>query len=151
MTASNIPPTASRTSLAPEIQKLLNDHRTLYLGGEEDFHAERRHHIEVFGLHALPRDKIRPIGEIEFTAIRGPHWTIPLGVLCPRSAPKSGNDQAALIYFHGGGYTVGFVDDFEIGLRLLAEESGVQVYAAEYRPSARVSVSHAARRVCCHY
>lgn len=31
-----------------------------------------------------------------------------------------------LIYFHGGGYTVGSVDEFENGLRNLAELSGVQ-------------------------
>ena len=38
-----------------------------------------------------------------------------------------------MIYFHGGGYTVGTVDEFENGCRLLAEESSVQVYAVEYR------------------
>jgi acetyl esterase/lipase len=45
---------------------------------------------------------------------------------------KSG-DAAALIYFYGGGYTIGTVDEFENGLRVLAEESGAQVYAVEYR------------------
>jgi acetyl esterase/lipase len=33
-----------------------------------------------------------------------------------------------LIYFHGGGYTVGSVDEFENALRLVAEQSGCQVY-----------------------
>lgn len=37
-----------------------------------------------------------------------------------------------MIYFHGGGYTVGSVDEFENGLRIVAEESGVQVYGVEY-------------------
>lgn len=133
MTSSNIPTTGTRTSLSPEIQKFLADNPSLHLGGEEDFHAERRHHLEVFGIHALPEGKINPIGEVEFTAIRGPHGTIPIRVLYPESAPKTGEDNAALIYFHGGGYTVGSVDEFENGLRLLAEESGVQVYAADYR------------------
>ena len=41
--------------------------------------------------------------------------------------------QAALIYFHDGGYTVGSVDEFENGLRLLAELSSVQIYAVEYK------------------
>jgi acetyl esterase/lipase len=47
--------------------------------------------------------------------------------------PASGEDErkngeaGALIYFHGGGYTVGSVDEFENGLRLLAEEAGVLV------------------------
>lgn len=38
-----------------------------------------------------------------------------------------------MIYFHGGGYTVGTVDEFENGLRIVAEESRCQVYAVEYR------------------
>jgi acetyl esterase/lipase len=48
--------------------------------------------------------------------------------------PKSGEerrkygDAGALIYFHGGGYTVGTVDEFENGLRIVAE-----VYAVECR------------------
>lgn len=133
MQTTNIPSVASRTSLSPEIQKFLNDHTGLHLGGEEDFHAERRHHLEVFGIHSLPRDKIHPIHEVEFTAIRGPHGTISLRVFYPQAAPRTGSNNAALIYFHGGGYTVGSVDEFENGLRLLAEQSGVQVYGVEYR------------------
>ena len=133
MSATQIPSTASRSSLSPEIQKFLHDNPELHLGGEEDFHAERRHHLEVFGIHAIPQDKIHSIGEVEFAAIRGPHGTIPIRVLYPKDAPRSGSGNAALIYFHGGGYTVGSVDEFENGLHLLAEESGCQIYAVDYR------------------
>lgn len=130
---STIPTTGTRTALSPEIQKFLADNPTLHLGGEEDFHGERAHHLKVFGFHNIPEDKRHPISEVEFTAIRGPHGTIPIRVFYPKEAPRSGKGNAALIYFHGGGYTVGSVDEFENGLRLLAEESGVQVYAVEYR------------------
>jgi acetyl esterase/lipase len=133
MTSKNIPNIAWRTTLAKEIEKFLHDYSDLHLGGEGDFHAERRHHLEVFGIHSLPEDKIHPIGEVEFTALRGPHGTIPIRVLYPKSAPRNGKDNAALIHFHGGGYTVGSVDEFENGLRLLAEEACVQIYAADYR------------------
>jgi acetyl esterase/lipase len=56
-------------------------------------------------------------------------------VFYPKSGQgkKDAGEAAALIYFHGGGYTVGTVDEFENGLRILAEESGCQVYAVEYR------------------
>ena len=53
--------------------------------------------------------------------------------------PSSGEDNCKsnkasdLIYFHGGGYTIGSVDEFENGLRMLAELSGVQIYAVEYK------------------
>ncbi|KAJ9621907.1 hypothetical protein H2203_006787 [Taxawa tesnikishii (nom. ined.)] len=130
-----IPTTGTRTQLHDSISKFLKDHPDLHLGGEGDFHAERLHHEKVFSIHNLPKDKVHPIGDVEFTALRGPHGTIPVRVLYPKSGEdKRKNGQAAaLIYFHGGGYTVGSVDEFENGLRLLAEESGVQVYAIEYR------------------
>jgi acetyl esterase/lipase len=38
-----------------------------------------------------------------------------------------------LICFHGGGYTIRTVDEFESGLRIPAEEAGCQVYAVEYK------------------
>ncbi|KAK3947305.1 Alpha/Beta hydrolase protein [Pseudoneurospora amorphoporcata] len=117
------------------IRDFLSAHPLLELGGQEHFTVERRRHQDVFGLHALPKDKIHPIDDVEFTAIRGPHGTIPIRVLYPASGKDSRNKgrAGALIYFHGGGYTVGSVDEFENGLRLVAEESGCQVYAVEYR------------------
>ena len=42
-------------------------------------------------------------------------------------------DVATLLYFHDGGYTVRTVDEVGNGLRILAEESDVHVYAVEYR------------------
>nr|POE56684.1 hypothetical protein CFP56_33656 [Quercus suber] len=111
--SKDIPITGSRTALNPDIQKFLADNQELYLGGEEDFHAERRHRLQVLGIHAIPHDKIHPISEVEFTTIRRPHGVIPIRVFYQHSAPHSGKHNAALIYFHGGGYTVGSVDEFE--------------------------------------
>jgi acetyl esterase/lipase len=58
----------------------------------------------------------------------------PIRVLYPKSGEerRKDGDAGALIYFHGGGYTVGTVDEFENGLRIVVDESGVQVYAVEY-------------------
>ena len=129
MAQSKIPTTGSRTQLTSSIKTFLKDHPNLHLGSEEDFHEERRKHLEVFGIHSIPKDKIHPIGEVEFTALRGPHGTIPVRVLHPKSGEgrRKKGEAGALIYFHGGGYTVGSVDEFENGLRLVAEESGCQV------------------------
>ncbi|KAH7026881.1 lipase/esterase [Macrophomina phaseolina] len=132
---SKIPKTASRTTLVPSIQSFLTSHPDLHLGGTDPYPQERAHHLRVFGIHAISKDKIHPIGSVEFTAIRGPHGTIPIRILYPSSGEtrKKEGKAGALVYFHGGGYTVGSVDEFENGLRLLAEEAGVQVYAVEYR------------------
>ncbi|OJJ30883.1 hypothetical protein ASPWEDRAFT_746495 [Aspergillus wentii DTO 134E9] len=129
-----IPQTATRSTLDPQIQNFLSDNPNLHLGGP-DFLRERQHHSQIFGFHTLRASLHAPIDRIEHTAIRGPHGTIPIRIFYPSSSRdrQRGRDSAALIYFHGGGYTVGTVDEFENGCRILAEESGVQVYAVEYR------------------
>lgn len=134
MSPSHIPKTGIRTALDPQIQTFLTHNSSLQLGGT-DFLTERKHHTQVFAFHNHPPILQASIHYAEFTAIRGPHGTIPIRVFYPRSGEKQKQtrDAAALIYFHGGGYTVGTVDEFENGLRILAEESGAQVYAVEYR------------------
>jgi acetyl esterase/lipase len=135
MSSSNFPTGGTRTTLNGNIKDFLSKNPELHLGGTGDFHDERAHHLKVFGFHSLPTSKQAPIDSVEFTAIRGPHGTIPIRVFYPKSGEekhKTG-DAGALIYFHGGGYTVGSVDEFENGLRIVAEESGAQVYAVEYR------------------
>lgn len=133
--SSKIPTTGSRGQLDSTIQAFLKKYPDLHLGSESDFHGERNHHAQVFSFHRIPTNAQHPIGQVEFTAIRGPHGTIPIRVFYPASGEtkRQSKDAAGLIYFHGGGYTVGSVDEFENGLRLLAELSGVQVYAVEYR------------------
>lgn len=137
--SSSIPTTGHRTTLHPEIQSFLHDNPTLHLGGEGSFHDERRHHLEVFGIHMLSAKQTHPIGDVEFTAIRGPHGTIPIRVLYPKSGEEKRKEgkASALIYFHGGGYTVGSVDEFKNGLRLLAEESGAQVLYLYHSPPSK--------------
>lgn len=73
MGTKNILTTAGRTSLSPEVQKFLHDNPYLHLGTDSGFHAERSHHLEVFGIHGLPKDKIHSMCDVDFTAIRGPH------------------------------------------------------------------------------
>lgn len=104
-TGSSIPKTGTRTKLVPSIAQFLNDKSSLHLGGDEDFHAERRKHLEVFGFHNIPKNKQHPIGEVEFTAVRGPYGTIPVRVFYPKSGEekRKKGEAGALIYFHGGG------------------------------------------------
>ena len=135
MSPTDFPTVGTRTSLDSELKSFPSKNIDLHLGGSEDFHHERAHHTKVFGFHSLPSSQQAPINNVEFTAIRGPHGTIPIRVFYPKSGEgkRKAGDAAALVYFHGGGYTVGTVDGFENGLRIVAEESSVQVYAVEYR------------------
>ncbi|KAJ2989950.1 hypothetical protein NUW58_g3201 [Xylaria curta] len=129
-----IPTTETRTTLSPSVKSFLAENRTLHLGGNDDFHAERRHHLEIFGFHALPAEKQAPIGNVHFHVVRGRHGSIPMRLFYPKSYKEgSGTNLPALIYFHGGGYTVGSVDEFENGLRLLAEGANVITIGVDYR------------------
>ncbi|OTB02001.1 hypothetical protein M426DRAFT_265333 [Hypoxylon sp. CI-4A] len=106
--------------------------RLLRLGGHENFHTERRRHLEVFGLHNLPEEKQAAIGRVHFDGVRGRHGTTAVRLFYPRSFDSS-SKLPALIYFHGGGYTVGSVDEFENGLRLLTEAADIITIGVEYR------------------
>ena len=127
--STKIPKVGTRSTLAASVLSFLKDNPDLHLGGDDDFHQERRHHLEVFGFHALPESKQAPIGRVEFEAVRGPHGSIPIRSFYPKAATDKAKKGglAALVYMHGGGYTVGSVDEFENGLRLLAEAAGVIV------------------------
>ncbi|KAL7619561.1 hypothetical protein AAE478_010102 [Parahypoxylon ruwenzoriense] len=134
MPEQDIPTRGTRTTLAPSVKCFLEQHPQLRLGGDEDFHAERRRHLEVFGIHALAPAGLMPasIGRVHFDGVRGRHGTIPVRMFYPRRFAEKGK-LPALIYFHGGGYTVGSVDEFENGLRILAEGADVITIGVEYR------------------
>ncbi|KAL4744657.1 hypothetical protein BDW72DRAFT_199370 [Aspergillus terricola var. indicus] len=105
----------------------------LVLGGG-NLLEERRIHTEIFGFTNHPQEKQSGIGRVEFTGLRGPHGAINIRVLYPTNPQFNAQFLTpALIYFHGGGYTVGTGDEFENGCRILAEKAGVQVYLVEYR------------------
>ncbi|KAL4963473.1 alpha/beta hydrolase [Aspergillus stella-maris] len=130
---TSIPKTGTRTTLDPEIATFTSSNPTLVLGGG-NLLSERRIHTQLVGLTNTPKEKQSPIRRVEFTALRGPHGAINIRVLYPSHPQKSSRDLVpALIYFHGGGYTVGTADEFENGCRILAEKAGVQVYIVEYR------------------
>ncbi|KAI1807427.1 Alpha/Beta hydrolase protein [Daldinia bambusicola] len=132
-----IPTTGNRATLASSIKSFLEQNPQLRLGGREDFHTERRHHLEVFGFHKLDDAKRAPIKHVHFDGVRGRHGTIPVRLFYPQSYDNNNNNDKnklpALIYLHGGGYTVGSVDEFENGLRLLAEAAHMITVGVEYR------------------
>ncbi|KAF9773416.1 hypothetical protein IL306_008788 [Fusarium sp. DS 682] len=132
---SDIPTVGTRSTLDSEVATFLKQNPGLHLGGKDKFTAERAEHLKIFGFHSLDSGKRSPIQDVEFTAVRGPHGTIPIRLFYTKSGQeqREKKDSAALIYFHGGGYTVGSVDEFENGLRIVAEESGAVVVGVEYR------------------
>ncbi|KAK8054812.1 Alpha/Beta hydrolase protein [Apiospora rasikravindrae] len=150
MASNEIPMTGGRTTLASSVGQFLKDNPSLHLGGQVDFHEERRHHLEVFGFHNLPQEKQGPIGRVEFAEVRGRHGTVPVSLFYPRNFEDSRRGMSkgdiktpALVYMHGGGYTVGSVDEFENGLRLLAEKANMITIGVEYHLAPEFPFPHA--------
>src|SRR5580658_4668939 len=120
---SQIPAQVERTKLEPEIAAWLPTGPVL--GAHLPIHVQRREHDAFI-------DKVKPpIGRVEFLGIEGPHGTIPMRVYHPsKPGPAEGG---AMIYMHGGGFIVGYLDQFESAMRLFAENSGAQVYCVDYK------------------
>lgn len=72
-----------------------------------------------------------PIGKIENIAVPGPGGDIKLRIYTPVAA--GGEALPALVFFHGGGFTIGDLDSHDGLCRLLASESGARVVAVDYR------------------
>ncbi|KAL8825705.1 MAG: hypothetical protein Q9170_007690 [Blastenia crenularia] len=47
---AKIPKVGTRSNLADSVAVFLKDHPNLHLGGDGDFHQERRHHLETIGV-----------------------------------------------------------------------------------------------------
>jgi acetyl esterase len=66
----------------------------------------------------------------DLTVADGPRGHIPVRLYRPRSARSRG---PAVIYFHGGGGTIGSVDVYDAACRLIADDTGMVVISVDYR------------------
>lgn len=72
----------------------------------------------------------RPLAEVRDLAAPGPHGDIPLRLYKPVGLP---GPAPVLVYFHGGGWTIGDLDTHDVLCRELAEGAGCAVVAVDYR------------------
>jgi acetyl esterase len=68
------------------------------------------------------------VHQVEDLACAGPGGPIPLRLYRPSPAPR-----ALVVYFHGGGWTVGSLDGWDTALRRLANRTGCAVLSVDYR------------------
>lgn len=118
-----IPDEVTRSELPADLAAWLKE--APKLGEHAPVHEQRVAHDKL-----VPRDP-PPIGRVEHLGLAGPHGT--LNVRCYHASASGPASGAALIYLHGGGWTVGTLDQFETPMRLFAERTGAQVYAVAYR------------------
>ncbi len=121
--AKHIPAHAVRGTLDSELARFLVS--APRLGAHEPVHVQRVAHDRL-----IPKT-LPPIGRVEHLGLPGPHGTVPVRCFHPSKAGPA--DGGALIYLHGGGWTVGTLDQFEAPMRIFAERSGAQVYAVDYK------------------
>jgi acetyl esterase len=92
------------------------------------FYRERR---------ALTQPAAPEVGEIRELQADGPHGTIPLRLYRPATDASAGRGAGAalpvLVYYHGGGWTIGDLDTHDVLCRELANASGCAVVAVDYR------------------
>ena len=82
-------------------------------------------------LASFPRPEGEPVGGVLDRAGPGPVGDVPVRIYTPagivdRAAP-------ALVWFHGGGWTIGNLDTADFGCRAIANRSGCRVMSVDYR------------------
>ncbi|MEO5880870.1 MAG: alpha/beta hydrolase [Caldimonas sp.] len=88
------------------------------------FYRERR---------ALTQPEPPPVAEITELSADGPHGAIPLRLYRPTRRSDDPAAAPVLVYFHGGGWTIGDLDTHDVLCRQLANGSGCAVVAVDYR------------------
>ncbi|TDP48977.1 alpha/beta hydrolase [Zavarzinia compransoris] len=81
-------------------------------------------------LCAVVGGKPRPMARIDRLVIPGPARPLSARLYVPEGV---GPGAPLLVFFHGGGFVVGDLDDYEVPCRLLADEARCLVLSAEYR------------------
>src|ERR1700733_9680438 len=129
---AHVPDTVGRGTLDPELAAWLPCGPTL--GADIPISQGRRDHTQL-GVGPWPS-----IGAVDTLVLPGPHGSITVRRHTPSSPASS--PSGALVYVHGGGFTYGTLDEFEVPMRLIAERAGIVTYIVEYQlaPEAKYPV-----------
>ena len=114
-------------SLAPEIQAFLQRLENLNL--PQVWEAP----IEVIRRNTQGRvvtsGPVEAINEISHRFIPGPTADLPIRIYRPTSASSA----PAIVYFHGGGWVLNFLDIYDASLARLANQSGATIISVNYQ------------------
>ncbi|MFL6656134.1 MAG: alpha/beta hydrolase [Sulfurifustis sp.] len=117
--------------LDPQAKKLLEQ---IAAAGRPPMHTlpapEAR---QVFRESRMPLQPDPPeVASVENRNIPGPHGSIGVRLYRPRGA-RAEDRLPALVYFHGGGFTIGDLDTHDTLCRSLANEAACAVISVDYR------------------
>jgi len=72
---------------------------------------------------------VEPLAQLQNRFIPGPTADLPIRIY----RPTLRDDQSVIIYFHGGGWVLNFLDIYDASLSRLANQSGVTVISVNYQ------------------
>ena len=114
-------------SLKPEIVKYLADRAALNLPLLWDGPVST--HRANSQLNIALTQSLTPIHSVEHKTIPGPTSDLPIRIYRPSDEPN----LPALIYFHGGGWVLNFLDIYEPALRKVANLGKFVIIAVQYQ------------------
>ena len=80
--------------------------------------------------HPMPRpEEPTPVGSVTDRTIPGPAGEIPVRVY----RPEGGGTPPIVVYFHGGGWTIGNLDSHDENCRAMTANAGVVTVSVDYR------------------
>jgi acetyl esterase len=74
-----------------------------------------------------------PLKSVQPLAIPAPHGSIPARVYTPLKLRQTNGLAPCLVFFHGGGWTIGDLDSHDVVCRKLADEGQLIVISVDYR------------------
>ncbi|MEU1737033.1 alpha/beta hydrolase [Streptosporangium sp. NPDC020145] len=84
---------------------------------------------EGFRLAWSMPDDLQPVGGVVDTVFPGPAGEVPVRVY----TPEGDGPFPALVWFHGGGWTIGSLDENEVACRAVCAGAGAVVVSVDYR------------------
>ena len=116
--------------LCPEIQLLLSLKRLARVPAAETLPLEQAR-VELRRQQVLVGGR-QPIGALRDLVVDGAEGPLAARLYIPTS--RTGADPApTMLYIHGGGWMYGDLESHDAACRFLAEQSGVQILAIDYR------------------
>ena len=79
-------------------------------------------------LMRIPPTVLTEVASVSDSALPGPAGEIPIRIYRPAEQPAG-----VIVYYHGGGWTIGGLDRVDAALRLLANQTGCSVVSVSYR------------------
>ena len=104
-------------------------------GFAASFSAEdipRMREAEITG-HAAHLDPYEVYKKTDLTIPRGSAGDLPVRIYVPEGAADAAGQVPVILYFHGGGFIMGSIEDHDPLCGKLADSTGAIVIAAEYR------------------